>query len=387
MNSKPKYFTYDFSKLENLMVKLKVDNDHSNDVLNGIRDELNKFFNDAKCVNVLYNNNTDKLFFGMCVMPSLLDTDIDNIIKGTDVKVKIQKYYVEIDSKILQLNMTARELTACLLHEVGHVVNDTSGTEKVKNAVAAYVASSHKSLNQNNMDNDREIYRMGIAMGLSKIYSLFNRDDDELIADSFVVACGYGDDLSSAYKKIINNTGKLNKGVKNKLYTLQWTLSLMFNMKAGRIPALHSLKMSKKVEPSQLIVNNISHTIDSLYKYDTKSVHESLIDKISDFFDNVSYRDIRDLEEELCEYNIRVKNCDIEDDALIITRELNTRISILDDLMLSKKLNEENFKKCSGLKNRYLFVRDQLTAKKLYDGKTLSIFVQTPYIKGRPELM
>jgi len=385
MNTKPKYFTYDFSNFDSLMLKLK--DDHSNDTLNGIRDELNRFFNDAKCVNILYNINTDKVFFGMCVMPSLLDSDIDNMIKGTDVKVRVQKYYVEIDSKLLQLNMSARELTACLLHEVGHVINDTSGTEKIKDAVAAYVSNKNEVLDQSNMNNDREIYRLGVALGLSKLNSLFNRDDDELIADSFVVACGYGDELSSAYKKIINSTGKLNKGVKNKLITLQWTLSLMLNMKASRIPALHSLKVSKKVEPSELIKNNISHTIDALYKYDIKSIHENLVDKISDYFDNVSYSDIRDIEDELYEYNIRVKNCEIEDDALIITRELNTRLSILDDLMMSKKLNDSNFKKCSDLKNRYLFIRKQLTDKKLYAGRTLSLFVDTPYIKGRPDLM
>ena len=385
MNTKPKYFTYDFSNFDSLMLKLK--DDHSNDTLNGISDELNRFFNDAKCVNILYNINTDKVFFGMCVMPSLLDSDIDNMIKGTDVKVRVQKYYVEIDSKLLQLNMSARELTACLLHEVGHVINDTSGTEKIKDAVAAYVSNKNEVLDQSNMNNDREIYRLGVALGLSKLNSLFNRDDDELIADSFVVACGYGDELSSAYKKIINSTGKLNKGVKNKLITLQWTLSLMLNMKASRIPALHSLKVSKKVEPSELIKNNISHTIDALYKYDIKSIHENLVDKISDYFDNVSYSDIRDIEDELYEYNIRVKNCEIEDDALIITRELNTRLSILDDLMMSKKLNDSNFKKCSDLKNRYLFIRKQLTDKKLYAGRTLSLFVDTPYIKGRPDLM
>jgi len=381
MITKQKYFTYDFSKLDTLMSKLK--DDHSTHILNDIKDELNRFFNDAKCINVLFNINTDKLFFGMCVMPVLRDDDIDNIIKGTDIKVRIASYYVEIDSKLLELNLSSRELTACLLHEVGHVINDTSGTEKIKNAVSVYLAQKDKNLREN-MDKDREIYRMGIETGISKLNSIFGIDDEEIIADSFVVACGYGDELSNAYKKILSSTGKLNKGVKNKLITLQWTLSLILHMKASRLPALHSLKMSEKVEPSILIKNSISHTVAEISKYGLQSNNEgALIDKISGFFDDVSYRDIRQLEDELYEYNIRVKNCEQEDDALILTRELNSRISILDDLMLSKKLNDGNFKKCSDLKNRYIYVRKQLTDKKLYSGKYLGIFQWENTTKGQ----
>lgn len=379
MINRTKFFAYNFSNLENCMEELK--QNHSNSILNEIKYELNKFFKDAECVNVLFTNNTDKLFFGMCVMPLLKDSDIDNIMSGDSHKVKVDKYYLEIDSKILDINLSNKELTACLLHEVGHIVNDTSGTEKIKNAISVYLANKQKNVAYGDLDKNREIFRLGVSTAISKIYSLFSRDDDELIADSFVVACGYGEELSSAYRTIIAQTGKLSKNVKNKLVVLQWSLSLLSNMKLSRIPAIDSLRFSEKVEPSKLVKNSIKHTIQSLIGYNVQTTNEGVMDKISGFFNDVSYSDIRKLENELYEYNIRIKNCDEEDDALILTRELNTRISILDDFMLSKKLSDANFKKCSDLKNRYIYIRKLLTDKKLYSGKYLGLFVDVPIIR------
>ena len=43
-----------------------------------LQNALNKFF-DAKCLRVLYTNNTDKLFFGIYAMPKI---DAEQVIKN-----------------------------------------------------------------------------------------------------------------------------------------------------------------------------------------------------------------------------------------------------------------------------------------------------------------
>ena len=82
---------YDFSIIEKLM--FMISEDHSSSTLNKLKNEVNKLFTKSKCKDILYTNNTDKLFFGMRVYP-LFDGDDTMEILG-DSKTKIfEKYYI-----------------------------------------------------------------------------------------------------------------------------------------------------------------------------------------------------------------------------------------------------------------------------------------------------
>ncbi|MGC8140580.1 hypothetical protein ACP3W2_24255, partial [Salmonella enterica] len=80
------------------------------------------FFTGSSCNVALYTRNTDKAFFGICVMPIIKDNDIYDIILSdpfaydTDHqdKSKITKYYLELDSKLFDpvLNLSNREILA-----------------------------------------------------------------------------------------------------------------------------------------------------------------------------------------------------------------------------------------------------------------------------------
>ena len=62
-----KKINYDFTIMKKCMQSIKISPNSSN--LNNLKNELNRFFKDSKCMDVIYTKNTDKLFFGMCVMP------------------------------------------------------------------------------------------------------------------------------------------------------------------------------------------------------------------------------------------------------------------------------------------------------------------------------
>ena len=64
--------------------------------LTDLKNSLNKFFNDAKCLEVIYTNNTDKMFFGMCVVPKMETNELLDILTR-DNPIRIEKYYIEID--------------------------------------------------------------------------------------------------------------------------------------------------------------------------------------------------------------------------------------------------------------------------------------------------
>lgn len=378
-------FRYDFSIIEKSMYNIQLNPSVSKIALNELKDELNKFFKGARCNGININNNTDKMFFGMCVMPYIPDSNIRDII-FTDKKVMIKDYNIEIDSKLLELNLSYRELTACLLHEVGHVVNDTTSIDTIKNALDVYSASNDFTFNHDKIYKLEDIFKLAISQSIYKINSLFTRTDEEMIADSFVVACGYGQELSSAYKIILRNTTSLNKTSMNKLVELHWALKLYQQFSMRRIPAIDSLTYAGKVEPSELVKNKIKFALNSLKSNRLNSLEESaLTDKFKTMMYKSDSKDLRDLEEELYEYDIRIKNCDDQDDALILVRELNIRISILDDFLFDSK-GKPLSEKARLLKSQYEYLRKELTKKKLYGEKYYGLFVKTPVIKSRYEV-
>ena len=110
--------------------------------LSDIQSELNKFFTDSKCMEVIYTENVDKMFFGMTVMPYIEGKKIYEYIDGSS-QSRIDKYYLELDSKLFGawLNLTGREILACLLHEIGHLVNDSSGIHKLRMNIMNYSCS------------------------------------------------------------------------------------------------------------------------------------------------------------------------------------------------------------------------------------------------------
>src|SRR5574344_969576 len=105
---------FDFSKIESVMMYMEAD--HSSSKLNLLKSELNRFFSKAKCRQIIYTNNTDKLFFGMRVYPDVTGDDVTNILEGDKTEM-IEGYYIEMDSKLFNpmLGLDEKEYTAILL--------------------------------------------------------------------------------------------------------------------------------------------------------------------------------------------------------------------------------------------------------------------------------
>ena len=127
---------YNFSDLEMACAEI-IDSDGRKG-LDKLKKELNNFFKDSTCKDILFTRS-DTLFFGMCVYPQVDEELIIEILQD-EKKVRFSKYTIEIDSKVLHpaLNITAQELLAMVLHEVGHIVNDSGPVDEVRKAIALY---------------------------------------------------------------------------------------------------------------------------------------------------------------------------------------------------------------------------------------------------------
>lgn len=173
-----------------------------------------------KLVIIECNQMKKDPFFGMRCLP---DRDhVDKVIRDlvyNDYSLinlierwrTIQKWEIEIDSRIFDrtiINFNPQELTAMLLHEIGHVVYSDKPAEAFYRAYKeAYIRSKTE-----NKSRYKALYKLySIPLFIACGFRNWKVSDydlrEEIFADKSVKKLGYGDDLVSAYQKIIRYFG------------------------------------------------------------------------------------------------------------------------------------------------------------------------------------
>ena len=381
---------YDFSEFLNIFNRMKEKSGASPEDLEGLKRELNRFFEDSVCKEVLYTNNTDKMFFGMKTIARIDADDIFDYLVD-DEKIRIGKYLIEIDSHLLDpiLNLTPSELMAVLLHEVGHMVNDTTPIENARNALNVYLSNNKDSINAHESIHYKEILAYGLKDYLSKTQSMFYTSDDrEIYADSFAATYGFSDSLNSAYKKITNNNIKLYENSEvSKFIVFSWTLSLYKNIKLHRIGALKTLARAKQLTGSRLEAMEMENVIKRIKRIDDSMLNESSNDekmtlkqKIGEKMRKLRLNDVRNIDNAYYELNMRTRNVEDENDALFIMRQINNSISILTEYMNSDKCSSYERDKIIPVLDKYEKLRDSFSKQIVYKNKNLGIFVNYPDI-------
>ena len=379
-----KTIAYNFAKFDEIMEKL-LENPNGA-VLKELQKELNNFFKDSRCLEVLYTFNTDKVFFGMCVIPRVTAEKANKIL-ATEDKVRFDEYFLEIDSKLIDLGLTPREMTAVVLHEVGHLINNSDPAEDVRHAMDVYLDENRENIRLSSAIEYAELMAFGIKLSVNKAYSIFDPTYDEVVADAFAVSCGYGNELASACKKICKSARTLNKDVP-KFITLRWTLKIYKDIGVRRMAAIKNLTKCKMLTGSKLEQREIDSAMRSLRLAKPENViresaFEKLLDKSKSLYKQFKHKNMRGIEEDLYEYAMRVQSCDDEQEALSILRGINTRIAMIEDFMYNEKLDGDEKKKWCEILDRYNVLRDQLSKKATYRNKYYGLFVQTPEIKSR----
>ena len=379
--------------LESAMWRLKNDYSRSNSIpqstLNDVKRTLNKLFKDAECKDVSFTKNTDKMFFGMCVMPCLNANEIDKLIVSND-PFRVTHYYIEIDSRLLDptLNLSTREITAVMLHEVGHMVNTAAPMDEVRKELDAYLMKEDETLSIKKSVHYREILLFGIKDSLRKVTSMFESPNkQEIIADEFAIKCGYGDELLSALKRITKNSAYLNQEVNNKFIVFSWCLRLYKNVAERRIMAIRTMRKTKDVTASQLIKKECDAIIARLNKIDDDAINESslmleksIMDKIANARYQYRWDVLRKYEDDYYEFTLRLKSCSNEDDALRLLRDVNTRLSVIEEFLNSEKIEGHDKERFFKLQEKLLMLREELSKKDIKKDKLLGLWVEYPDI-------
>lgn len=354
--------------------------------LNTLTKEINKFFPDCNCIQVLYTDNQDKLFFGMRVFPELSKKQVVDICQS-DTPVMFDKYYLEIDSKLFDpfLGLTVDEVTAILLHEIGHLTNNSKPADEIRRGIDTYLAVYGETLKYSNAEQYWNILSYGLADAAVKVTSLFYSNDREFKADEFVIVCGYGEDLESALRKIVKNNVSLNRDVNEKFIVLSWTLRLYKDVKNRRIRALATINRSIDLSPSQLEkreLKTLSKTIrsigDNILMRESSAIHEGLSDKVRE----MKLKSISDFKADYYEFNMIKNNISDQDEAILLMRQINTRISILSDALDTEDMPAKKKTELSNLLDKYEKLRDELSRKLVYKDRFVGVMVNYPPIKG-----
>ena len=392
---------YDFTDLEYACASI-IDSDGRKGLIE-LKQSLNRFFKDSNCKEILFTRS-DKLFFGMCVYPHV-DKELVTQILQDDKPVRFNQYSIEIDSKILHpaLMITPRELLAMVLHEVGHIVNDSGPVDEVRKVIALQLVKQGNALNIPKTAQYYTIISYGIKDTVRKMTSMFFiYRDGEVLADEFVHMCGFGEDLNNIFDKICKSGMKINDTSANKLTSLAWSLSVYKELKIKRIPAIRLLKKMHGISGSEIekremeIMTNAITTIDDNaiqeccdytnrdnYYFFNETKTESKQSMYAELRKQSAIKNIRKFEQDLYEYKMRIRHIADEDDAYYLMRMINTRISVIEDFLDHERLSEAEHKRWWKLLEQYYSLREELAnvTTYRYDYSDSLIVVKYPEIK------
>ena len=366
---------YDFHEMTIIMKSISSRANKLN--LSSLKEELNEFFSGAKCIDVIYTDNTDKLFFGMSVMPVIPN---DYLLKIYNGKIKtFDRYYLELDSKLFsrKLNLSPRELTAILLHEVGHVVQNAQAGEQLSEVLNVVVAKEGIVIDNRELSRTDNFMKLGIQRAIRKLTSIFHKNEKEYIADHFVVDCGFGSELENAYDKIITSRDSLSDDTasKYKISTLLWALSIYTKLGHRRKVVMDELENQESLEGSELMKDVYKKAI-----YNIKNLQVNFILN-EGILDTIKYSDIKQYDKELYEYKIRIANVENETEAIELIRDVNYKLQLMEEYLETG--NRNDIKRVQQLINKYQVIRDEIISTPKFQDKMYGLYVKHPEIKSR----
>lgn len=383
------YIDYDFSTFLEIFTKMKNKCGATPSDLNTLKNELNRFFKDSKCEEVMYTNNTDKMFFGMKTL-AMLDADYIYDYLIDDEPKRISRYIIEIDSHLFNpvLDLTSAELMAILLHEIGHVVADASPIETARNAMNAYLAENRDHIRISKSIHYKEILAYGLKDYLMKNKSMFyTSDESEIFADEFAKTYGFADELASAFDKIASDNMKLYENSEiSKFIVFNWTLGLYKDLKVRRIGAIKTLSRAKLLTGSRIEKMEIDNVIRRIKRIDDDDIitestnNSSLKIKLKEKMKKARINNLRTIENTLYELSMQVRNVEDEDDALYLMRQINSSISIIEEYKNSTDCDAYELDRWNTILDKYTKLRDKLSSTVVYRNNNYGIFIQYPEI-------
>lgn len=350
---------------------------------------LNDLFKENNCIDILYTLNTDKQFFGIKINPMMSATDALTIL-ATDEKIKLDKYQVEIDSKLFDCGLTAEELTSILLFEISSMMDSYEVIDEVRSLIDLHVLANDDVISLRDSANYSQLIIYALKDTLYKVSSILFKDDiEDIAANKLIQAASLEDSTITAQQKIISSSFGLGDSVREpKTIILRWVFMIYKDIKHNSDIIKCALRDAKDFTASKLIKIEIDKTLQAVDNIQAQTIFEnasivevfdrkglSPVAEIS-LFKSLKVSGLKTIEDSYYEFVLRIKNCDTEEDALYILRGINTRLSILEDYIYNTPdLSENDRKRWETLVRRYKELRESLVKKKIWKKSSYGLWM------------
>ena len=352
--------------------------------------ELDKFFSDLKCTSVQYTDNTDNEFFGLYIKNTNM-TPRKAVPREGDLDYAPCNYSIEIDSKLASI-LNPVELTAVIINEIKNIIS-VQALEKFRDAFDFYIGMNNLSINLELMNNHPNLFRLMYDESVATLLSVFRSPTSDIIAaDDFMVGCGLYEEFNSAMDKVKRLKESIfTDELGNKLLTMQWYISVINDSITETRYISSILRRGFKLTGSKLLRANILNAIKELEPMTdaTERYYKSLTEAAGKKSLAMQIKDsgLRAIEQDVYEYTMRIKNIEDENDALLLMRQLNNRIAILEDYIAQEELDERVYQKWNKVLEKYYSLRESLTKKTIYKQKMYGLFadynvLQQMYMRG-----
>ena len=204
---------------------------------------------------------------------------------------------------------------------------------------------------------------------------------NDIVNDAFLESLGlyyFEDTLNKLYQRFPDCDNEATR--MPKLSMLEWTLRVYDDVDKERIPAIHLLNKVKSITASTLYIDRINAVINALNRIDTSVAVSETVNQVfmeakrrGGLLAYLKYSGLRDIENDLYEFQLRAKNSESEQEVLYALKQINARLAILDDY-IRENPDDPDIDRWIGVKEEYMDIRDILAKKKLHK-RNYGVFV------------
>lgn len=366
-------------------------------ICNMIRIELNKIFPDFTCIRVVYTPNYDKQFFGVHISPIFESNFIRSLFAGlypNTVSGNIEnfepfkpssKYELEIDGKILSSNvLTPMQLWALIFNEIS-MYNCTKPINQLRAMIDTYITKDETHIEMDQIYVSNETFLLVSDITLHNLCSAFARYGENVSEPlQLTVEEGLGDFYRSAINILKENVEWQQPLADTTALMLCWYFK-QYDWIHDNRTLEYIFRDTIRMEASKLVREAINRAlcqnvqvIPQDKKYYNKSIQESARRK--GLMWQMKRNGIKSIEEDLYEYTMKIRNIETEDDAIILMRQINSRMSILEDYLREEDIDDVDRKRWETCYSQYVQLRSELSKKTVYKQKQMGLWMDYNYL-------
>ena len=201
-------------------------------ILEDLKTLFNRIMPELKCNNVLFNLNTDKMFFGIKIDPVITANQARAILLADD-PVILDQYKIEIDSKIFDCGLNARELTALVLFEISSMLNSYETIDTVRALIDLHILENDDVINLRDSIHYSQLIIYALKDTLYKVSSfIFKEDVEDLTSNRLIQAFSLEDSIITAQQKILSSSYGATESLKEpKTIILRWMFMIYKDIK------------------------------------------------------------------------------------------------------------------------------------------------------------